>query len=453
MNRVRPNGRMRWRCLRTGQGAFLPLLMLGALAGPASARPRPAVASAHEVPGSPAVAIRDAAGGRLKRFYESRGYWPLWVRGGAIRPEAATLIGFLASADLDGLDPDRYDVAGLRHALADARSGAPEDLARAELMLSATFADYVRDAKRAPSVRITYLDPALAPARLREDEVLRTASLTPSFPAYVAAMGWMDPLYVQLRAGLGRFLAHHGPAETERIIRLNLARARILPGPWTRHVVVDAASARLYYYGGGKLQGTMRVVVGAPQSPTPMLAGTVRYAILNPYWNVPPDLVQRRVAPKILQGASLTALHYEALSGWGADAQTLDPAAIDWPAVASGAQELRVRQLPGATNAMGRMKFMFPNDLGIYLHDTPEKALMRRSARHLSNGCVRLEDAPRLGRWFFGRPLAVPSPAPEQDIALPQPVPVYLTYLTAVPSAGGVTLLSDAYGRDGAGGR
>ena len=102
-----------------------------------------------------------------------------------------------------------------------------------------------------------------------------------------------------------------------------------------------------------------------------------------------------------------------------------------------------MRQLPGGSNAMGKVKFMFPNDLGIYLHDTPQRNLLAKDDRHFSNGCVRLEDAQRLGRWFFGETPKAKSDAPEQHVPLPQPVPVYLTYLTAVPTKDGVTFLPD----------
>lgn len=241
---------------------------------------------------------------------------------------------------------------------------------------------------------------------------------------------------------------NRGDAYYDRLIALNLERARLLPGPYVRHVVVDAASARLWYFSKGEQDGTMKVVVGAKESPTPMMAGMVRYATLNPYWNVPSDLVERKLAPRMLAGDSLGRKHYEALSGWSANAQRLDPATIDWQAVADGRTELRVRQLPGGDNAMGKVKFMFPNDLGIYLHDTPSRDLLAKPARQFSNGCVRLEDAQRLGRWFFGRPLKSDSDKPEQHEPLPQPVPVYLTYLTAAPSGNGVQFLPDVYGRD-----
>ncbi|HKX36891.1 MAG TPA: L,D-transpeptidase family protein, partial [Rhizorhapis sp.] len=101
-------------------------------------------------------------------------------------------------------------------------------------------------------------------------------------------------------------------------------------------------------------------------------------------------------------------------------------------------------------NAMGRVKFMFPNDLGIYLHDTPDKALFKEKQRWFSSGCVRLEDAPRLGKWLFGKPMAAPSDEPEQHVPLPDGVPVYLTYLTASPTESGIEFLQDGYGRDAA---
>ena len=242
---------------------------------------------------------------------------------------------------------------------------------------------------------------------------------------------------------------NRGASYYERLLALNMERTRLLPGPWVRHIVVDAASARLWYYSKGSLDGTMKVVAGAKHTQTPMMAGMIRYATLNPYWNIPPDLVQSRVAPKILNGASLKGLHYEALADWSANPAPLAQRAIDWRSVAAGRSEVRVRQLPGGDNAMGRVKFMFPNDLGIYLHDTPSRDLFAKPARHFSNGCVRLEDAQRLGRWFFGKQPVADGTAPEQHQSLPQPVPVYLTYLTAVPTAQGVQFLPDVYGRDG----
>ena len=141
-------------------------------------------------------------------------------------------------------------------------------------------------------------------------------------------------------------------------------------------------------------------------------------------------------------------MRYEALSDWSANARPVDPARIDWQAVASGQQDIRLRQLPGGSNAMGKMKFMFPNKLGIYLHDTPEKELFRSADRRFSSGCVRVEDAPRLAKWLFGKPLQTRSAKPDQQVNLPAPVPVYITYFTAMPEGQSIAFRNDVYNRD-----
>ena len=99
---------------------------------------------------------------------------------------------------------------------------------------------------------------------------------------------------------------------------------------------------------------------------------------------------------------------------------------------------------------MGKVKYEFPNPQGIYLHDTPERALLKLDERQLSNGCVRLEDAERLGRWLLGKSVSKIPAGKEQRIDLPTLVPVYITYLTAMPTDGGIAFRDDVYGRDSA---
>jgi murein L,D-transpeptidase YcbB/YkuD len=179
-----------------------------------------------------------------------------------------------------------------------------------------------------------------------------------------------------------------------------------------------------------------------------MLVGTLQWAILNPYWNIPDYLAEKNIAPKVLSGRSLTSMHIEALSDWSATPERLDPEVIDWSAVASGKKLIRLRELPGPANSMGRIKFLFPNDEGIYLHDTPNRDLFDKPDRHLSNGCIRLEDAVTLGKWLLRKPITTASSAPEQYTPLPAQVPVYLTYLTAAETEKGAVFRPDIYGRD-----
>jgi L,D-transpeptidase YcbB len=426
----------------------LRLMALGMATLAVAASPQtPAIAQEARQP-SLTKAIQKQADGRIKKFYQARGFKPLWVRAGKIGGEVTAFLEIIDSARLDGLDPDDYDSDKLRAILAEARSGEPDKLARAELFLSELFARFVDDMRQPGMVEMRWLDPSLKPQRRKADAVLRAATFAPSFPDYVVQMGWMNPQYARIRKLSMRAASNPAPPEVRARLALNLDRARLLPSAMTQHIVVDAASGRLWYYQSGKEQGAMRVVVGKAKSPTPMLAGMMQYAILNPYWNVPEDLTQTLIAPKVVAGRSLSSMGMEALSDYSANPAKLNPKAINWRAVAAGAETVRVRQLPGKSNSMGRAKFMFPNDQGIYLHDTPERNLFTKSNRHFSNGCVRLEDAAGLGQWLLGRSITAPGKGPEQAVPLKIPVPVYLTYLTATESKAGVVFLTDVYGRD-----
>jgi murein L,D-transpeptidase YcbB/YkuD len=260
----------------------------------------------------------------------------------------------------------------------------------------------------------------------------------------------MNPMYGELRQALvGKTYA----SERERqLLEVNLERARTLPSGKRRYVLVNTAAQRLTMYENGREVDSMRVVVGKTKYPTPMMTAFIRYAVLNPYWNSPPDLTAERIAPSVIrQGVKfLETKGYQVLSDWGDNPTVIDPTEVDWKAVAEGKSELRVRQLPGAENAMGRIKFMFPNAEGIWLHDTPERELLNEAARLYSGGCVRLEDAPRFGEWLFGKRLEPEGSAPEQPVPLSMPVPVYITYLTAIPTGGSIAYFDDIYGRDGA---
>lgn len=197
-----------------------------------------------------------------------------------------------------------------------------------------------------------------------------------------------------------------------------------------RYVLVDAASARLYMIEDGHVQDSMRVIVGKPETPTPQLKSVINYETLNPYWHVPADLTQTLVAARVLQEgpAYLTARGYEVVSAFAPDAQVLSPGSVDWKAVAAGEARVHIRQRPGPANSLGHFKFDLPNGDGIYLHDTPKKELFAQDERNLSHGCVRLEDAQRLARWLLGKDPPATS-VPEDNILLPQPVPITISYL------------------------
>jgi murein L,D-transpeptidase YcbB/YkuD len=398
---------------------------------------------------APARPVQANAGQTVADFYRARNGAPLWLSPSAGNA-AERLVGLLSTASLDGLNPDRYQTAALQAALRSAWGGKRKAVEIADQQLSEAFVAYVSDLKRDPGLGILYVDPDLRPRPPTALGALLQAAAAPSLSDYVETQGWMNPLYGELR----RALANHNFANDHerQLLSLNLERARTLPPGPQRYVLVNAAQQRLYMYENGRLVDSMVVVVGKPKYPTPMMSAWIRFASLNPYWFVPPDLAAERIAPKVLkQGMKyLDELGYQVLSDWDANPTIIDPKTIDWKAVADGKVEVRLRQLPGPHNSMGRMKFMFPNEAGVYLHDNPERELFTEASRLYSGGCVRLEDAARLGHWLFGRDLVWEGAGTEERVPLAFPVPVYITYLTAMPSGSSIVYSDDVYGRDAA---
>lgn len=409
--------------------------------------PLPAAGQTTTGASAAAVAAVPYGGQSVADFYRARDDRPLWLAPQNIAA-AEELLHLLSTANVDGLDPASYKFASVARAVRDARSGKVRSVDRAERLISAAFVDYARALQSAPAAGVKYIDRELIPRPYSARALLEQAESAPSLAEYVKRMGWMNPFYAELRTAM--INRSYATPDERRLLQLNMQRARSLPGGFGRYVIVNIPAQRLYMFEGRHLVDSMRVVVGKTKNPTPMLTGFIRYAALNPYWNVPPDLTAERIAPNVLsEGLDYLRSHgYEVLSDWGDRPSIVDPSTIDWQAVADGSEEIRVRQLPGSKNAMGQVKFMFPNDDGIWLHDTPQKELLTEASRLFSGGCVRLEDAPRLGEWLFGRKLNPEGARTEQKVMLERPVPVYLTYLTAMPSGGQVAYYDDIYGHD-----
>jgi murein L,D-transpeptidase YcbB/YkuD len=436
MDRLSGGARVPGRFGRLALGACALALVAAPLAtGTASARTASPAASQVE---------------EVNAFYRARGGAPLWLSPSS-GAAAQQLVQVLATAQADNLNPRRYNVRGLQRALDAARTGNPLAVQRAEMALSQAFVAYVRDVKHDPHMGIVYVDPELKPTASSARAVLSNAAAAPSLSEYVQQLGWMHPIYGQLRQAIASRMYR---SDTERrLLAINLERARALPSGDQRYVIINAPAARLYMYENGHVVDSMRVVAGRsdPIAQTPMMNAFIRYVALNPYWNSPADITSKKLAPTILKEgrAYFKNRGYELLSDWSDHARVIDPMSINWHAVAAGRVQARLRQKPGPANSMGKMKFMFPNAQGIWLHDTPEKEKIEDAARLQSNGCVRLEDARRLARWLFnGRPPSPKGARPEQKVNLPAPVPLYITYLTAVPSGTSIVYFDDFYGKD-----
>jgi murein L,D-transpeptidase YcbB/YkuD len=389
----------------------------------------------------------------IANVYRARAYRPLWSRDGRVfDQEARTLLDWTAHAGDDGLRSDTYQVPRLRESLVRAAGGRPRDLARLDVAMSRALARYESDLRRpGAATALVVTDPILSPPS--PPSVLAAVGGSSSLAEHMANARRMHPVYEAFRAERRRLATDRsaGARYRERVLLANMDRARMLPrGSPGRYVLVDTASARLWLYENGRPVESMRVVVGKDSQPTPIMAGLIRYAVFDPYWNMPPDLVRDQLAPKVLRGGPeiIERQRLELLSDWSAAARPITPDAVDWRSVAAGDTVLRVRQRPGPGNMMGRVKFMFPNRLGVYLHDTSDHSVFARDQRRLSAGCVRVEDAARLARWLGLSPPASRGRT-DRRADLPSPIPVYITYFSLPIEPRADASHDDPYGRDG----
>jgi len=428
---------------------LLPLALSMVVSHPALAKRKAPPAAPVHVPTFQEQLVSRSTG-ELGTFYAYRSE-PLWIHAdGTIDPAALELVKLIQTADADGLDPATLHAPELAQAVSVAQTTrTPAALADAEVMLSRAFTEYVAALRQPGHAAMTYEAVTLRPHTLGAYYTLSEAAKAPSLADYVRDMRWMHPLYTQLR----RVVAAGNLDASERLVAIaNLVRLRDIPAhPADRYVLIDAANATLSMYEGDQVVDTMKVIVGKAVTQTPIYAGYLRYAVTNPYWNVPDNLVRSLIAKNMLaQGpAYMKRQGYEVVDGWEPGAAVLSPTSLDWHAVQRGDIDPHVRQLPSVFNSMGKVKYEFPNVYGIYLHDTPEKDLMEKDVRQLSNGCIRLEDAGRLGRWLMGADFALSSKGdPEQRVDLPKPVPIYITYLTARPDGDRIAVSSDPYAHD-----
>ena len=241
-------------------------------------------------------------------------------------------------------------------------------------------------------------------------------------------------------------------------IQLSLERWRGLPaGMGARYLMVNIPAFQMEVVEEGRVVSTMRTVVGRKSRPTPLLVSRITYLEINPYWHVPHKIARKDLLPKIKANPDfLVRQDFRVFDSWAPHARELNPAAIDWAAVSADNFRFRLRQEPAGRNALGRVKFMFPNDRSVYLHDTPAKGLFEKSIRSFSSGCVRVEDPLALVSvllqpqgWDQERLARAVDSNQRQVVVLDEPMPVYLVYLTAwVDAEGRNHFREDIYGHD-----
>jgi len=446
----------------------------------------------------------------IEAFYSSRNYAPLWIADGKPNARAAAAIGYLRHVDGDGLDPADYPVPTF------AMLSAPADLADAEIKLTAAVVTYARHASvgrvhwSRVSGDIEYSTPAAEPGDVlaaiagASDVATALDSYEPQTPGYralkakladmragkidksrppiasgpVLKVGIQDERVPVLRERFGiaaadgttydkalaeavkKFQQQHDLAATGTlgaatldalngraqpdhvtdIIIANMERWRWMPHRFPdTYVIVNLPDFTLRVIHDGKQVWTTRIVIGKPEMPTPIMTADMKYITVNPTWNVPPSIVHHEYLPALAQDPTV-------LARMGLR--------VDY-----GRDGVHIWQPPGDKNALGRIRFNFPNKFLVYQHDTPDKYMFALDKRAFSHGCMRVQDPAHYAEVLLSlvRPddgyteerikkMFGPN---ETDIQFPTFIPVNLTYQTAfVDEAGKLEFRDDIYGRD-----
>jgi murein L,D-transpeptidase YcbB/YkuD len=256
--------------------------------------------------------------------------------------------------------------------------------------------------------------------------------------------------------GKQTYMALNVPVE-HRIEQLRLSLERLrwvseeLVGDF---VIVNIAGFRVFMVRGREIVWTSRVQVGKPYRQTPVFRGDIRYLELNPTWTVPPGILRNDILPAIKRDPNYLAS--KNISVIDRDGKRVDPNTVDWQSYTRGVP-YTLRQEPGPSNALGRIKFIFPNEHFVFLHDTPSRSLFQRADRTFSSGCIRVENPFHLaelilnepGKWNQESLSAIVDGRKTERIYLDDPMPVLIVYLTATPGADGQTrFMKDPYERD-----
>ena len=246
----------------------------------------------------------------------------------------------------------------------------------------------------------------------------------------------------------------------ERInqILINMERYRWIAQDLGEHyVIVNIADFQLQVFRQGNLTFEENVIVGKTFRKTPVFSSKMTYMVLNPYWVVPPTILFQDFLPEIQKNpAFLTTKNIKVLQGFGTSAPIIDPLTVDWKQYSKSNFPFTLRQDPGPTNALGQVKFIFPNNYNVYIHDTPSKEMFQRADRAFSSGCIRLKnpmnfthyllkDNPKLDKTAIDK---IMKEGKEYTIFLDKPVNVHILYLTSWVEKGEIQFRKDVYNRD-----
>ncbi|HVU94169.1 MAG TPA: L,D-transpeptidase family protein [Puia sp.] len=391
----------------------------------------------------------------VDRFYQQRNNRPFWFspndQAGAGR---ARLLRFIDSAAWLGLDSNAYHPDALRQLDAATRT-TPDTrtIIDADRRFTAAALALAADSWRGHPDKALRYD-GVSPAFSHHEDSFLLAGLNSINPDAIDSwLNNLNPATTRFKAMKNALALALDSGDTRLSTRisatLNMFRF-VHHFAFDRFIIVNIPSAMLYYYSADTLTLQMRVVAGQTSKRTPRFAAWCNALTLYPYWNVPRRIAVNEFLPLLKRSPQFADLPYfELRDEMG---RLVDPTTVDWKKVHPGNFPYSIRQVPGCENALGVLKFELTDPFDVYMHDTNLKRAFSATNRYLSHGCIRLEQAARLGDLLLDHRLdttflaACLNNQKPQSIPLVKPVPVFVVYLTAIPdSTGNLRTYKDIY--------
>ena len=384
----------------------------------------------------------------LRRFYRENRGRAVWISQKGLNTRGKELVKILKTSNLDGLLPNAY----LSALPKDVNSLTGSKLSNVELYLSQSFWRYMRDlstgrtkpgkvdpqivvSRKKPDIK-NWLDHALSRGPKEASDKVR-----PSHPQYLA-------LREKLKSAKGNM---------RNKIAVNMERWRWLPDDMgKRYVLVNQAAYEMMIKENHRVVDKRKVIIGKPKHRTPLFSHKMEYVEFNPTWSVPFSIATTEFLPKLRRDPGyLKRNGYKLYESWEEGAEEIDAKKVKWHRVNASNFKYKIEQMPGKKNALGDIKFLFPNSFDIYLHDTPAKSLFKSKKRAFSHGCIRVHKPLEFVQKLFGsrsmNPARIEKYLSEKDtkrVNLPRPLPIHLTYFTLWIENGKIKQYEDVYGRD-----
>ncbi len=383
-------------------------------------------------------------------FYRLNNFRPVWVSSEGLNDKARRTLALLGQAEQEGLSASDYLPPGLgsfSDDLSDMK-GDVVSLARLDIGLTAIalrYAQHLHSGRIVPKKLSGYYD--IEPPALNLGQTLNELSWRAQPDIYLSSLAPPHPAYSAMKASLN---SRAEPGDVEKLV-LNMERLRWLPRELgQRHIFVNQAAFELRIIDGEDTTWRTRVIVGTPETQTTVFSDEMETVVINPYWSVPQSIIRYEMIPRLAKDHRyLDRKGFEVVNEKG---RIVSSKSVNWWAHGDNIP-FAVRQPPGANNALGRVKFLFPNSHSIYMHDTPAKELFAEPVRAFSHGCVRVENPRELAEhtlgWDRKRIDNMIATSQNRGISLDKHIPVHLQYFTAWPDESGkIVFYSDVYERD-----